>query len=102
MKRTSFRTVSWNPVRPSVLSLAMGAREYESSSGCHAIVSAHPEEGLHISVSAPDRYPSWDELASARDKFGGPDRRMMMLFPPRSEYVNVHQTTLHLWEVSES
>ena len=27
---------------------------------------------------------------------GGPDRRMVMHFPPRAEYVNVHDTCLHL------
>ena len=36
--------------------------------------------------------------AMVLDAFGGPDRRMVMHFPPRADYVNVHATTLHLWE----
>ena len=55
----------------------------------------------HLSMSHPDRYPTWDELADARYRFV-PDRaHMAMLAPPRAEFVNAHAMTLHLWEVPE-
>ena len=73
-------------------------RFYIGSTGCRAVVGDEPD-GLHISVSAEGRYPTWDELASARDEFGRPDQRFVMHFPPADEYVNAHQTCLHLWEV---
>lgn len=62
----------------------------------------------HLSIShrlcapphPPGRYPDWDEIAEARYRFCPDNLVMAMLLPPRSEYVNVHATTFHLWEVS--
>lgn len=61
----------------------------------------------HLSIShrlcvppyPPGRYPDWDEIAEARYRFCPDSLVMAMLLPPRSEYVNVHATTFHLWEV---
>lgn len=61
----------------------------------------------HLSISHrtneatphPGRYPSWDEITEARYRFVPDDVTMAMLLPPRAEYVNVHATTFHLWEV---
>lgn len=55
----------------------------------------------HVSVSHPSRYPTWDELASAKEKFCPDDVEMVMYFPRRAEYVNHHQTTLHLWQAPD-
>lgn len=33
------------------------------------------------------------------NRFCPDDVTMAMLLPPRSEYVNVHSTTFHLWQV---
>jgi hypothetical protein len=56
----------------------------------------------HLSISHPERYPSYDEIAAAR--YGLiPDRAyMVMILPPRSAYVNLHQHTMHLHEVPEA
>lgn len=61
----------------------------------------------HLSIShrtcehppQPGRYPTWDEIAEARYRFCPDGVTMAMLLPPKSEYVNVHATTFHLWEV---
>lgn len=50
-------------------------------------------------VPQPGRYPTWDEIADARYRFVPDAVTMAMLLPPRSEYVNIHNTTFHLWEV---
>jgi hypothetical protein len=70
----------------------------------HAIVTREPE-GWHLSVSfrplrgAALRLPSWDELKDARYRFL-PDRaHMAALLPPRAEWVDIHPTCLHLWEI---
>jgi hypothetical protein len=74
------------------------------------IVGRDPDNDLlwHLSIShrlcapphPPGRYPDWDEIAEARYRFCPDNLVMAMLLPPRSEYVNVHATTFHLWEVS--
>jgi hypothetical protein len=84
-----------------------GMRGYEAAvpdGELHAIVSREPQ-GWHLSVSfrplrgAALRLPSWDELKDARYRFL-PDRaHVAALLPPRAEWVDLHPTTLHLWEI---
>lgn len=66
-------------------------------------------DGWHVSIShsrrdgqgwVPGRYPDWDEIADARYRFVPNRLTMMMLLPPREQYVNVHPTTFHLWETA--
>jgi len=55
----------------------------------------------HVSVHAidngRDRTPSWDEMCRVKDLFWGAEDVVMQLHPRRSEYVNHHPHTLHLW-----
>lgn len=62
----------------------------------------------HLSVSfrGPNgelcRLPSWDELKHAKFQLVPADVPMILLFPRRqAPYVNVHNTTLHLFESTE-
>jgi hypothetical protein len=48
----------------------------------------------------PGRYPTWDEIADARYQFVPNDLTMAMLLPPREQYVNLHETTFHLHEIT--
>ena len=51
----------------------------------------------HVSVSRPDRMPTWQELAKVRKDFFGEEIEFYQVLPKRSEYVNVHQFCLHMW-----
>lgn len=67
------------------------------------LVSQDPtEEGYlwHMSVSHPDRYPSWDEIMDAREQLLPMDRTFVQILPGDAdgEYVNVHEHCLHIWE----
>jgi len=61
----------------------------------------------HLSIShrtnthppTPVRYPTWDEIREARYRFVPDEVTMALLLPPAAAYVNVHETTFHLWEV---
>jgi hypothetical protein len=70
----------------------------------NALVSEEPK-GWHLSVSHslpngdPGRYPSWDELAHARDELLPPDLNFAMMFPPKEWYVALHPTTFHLFSI---
>lgn len=45
------------------------------------------------------RLPGWYEIKEARYKFI-PDKVVMaLLLPPMDDYVNVHETTMQLWEI---
>lgn len=52
---------------------------------------------LHASASFDDHTPSWDDMVDVKESFMGPDVFAVQMHPPRAEYVNVHQHTLHLW-----
>lgn len=51
----------------------------------------------HVSISLPDRCPTWEEMCCVRDVFWTPDVAVMQLHPPRRDYVNNHPYCLHLW-----
>lgn len=51
----------------------------------------------HVSVSLPDRCPTWDEMCAIKDLFWDPEDCVVQFHPPRSEYVNCHPYCLHLW-----
>jgi hypothetical protein len=96
-------------------SLPGAHRAYRSASGCGVIVGLEPARRApaniwvpkaardlwHISISHPDRYPTWDEVADVRYELVPDDVTMAMLLPPRDEYVNVHAHTFHLWQIED-
>ena len=51
----------------------------------------------HISISHPSRYPTWDEIKEARNRFMPRDRDGFMVLPKKGEYVNIHQNCFHIW-----
>ncbi len=73
----------------------------------HLTVIVGKEDGWwHLSIShrrnrdlKPGRYPTWDEIKEARYRFCPDDKVMGQLLPPKAEWVNVHDTTFHLWEI---
>lgn len=56
---------------------------------------------LHLSVSHPHRYPTWDELKELRYRFLPDYKTFALLFPPSNQYVNEHPNCFHLHEVPE-
>lgn len=71
-----------------------------------AIVGEEPL-GWHLSISFrnhkgdPTRYPTWDEIAHARDELLPADVAFVMHLPLADEYVALHDTTFHLHEHPE-
>jgi hypothetical protein len=66
--------------------------------GTLTVMAGTEPDGFHLSISHPRRYPTWDEISEARDRFTPPEKTMVMLMPPREQWVNVHQNCFHLWE----
>lgn len=81
---------------------AVGVRSFRRGD-LQVIIAREPQEDgelrWHLSISAPNRYPTWDELADARYDLLPDELTMAMLLPPRVEYVNLHPTTFHLHEL---
>lgn len=74
-----------------------------------SVLAGEEPAGFHLSIShrtnehppVPARYPTWDEIVDARYRFAPLDKTMAMLLPPQDQYVNLHHTTFHLWQVTD-
>ncbi len=65
---------------------------------CRAIVSI--DNGYwHLSISHASRYPTFDEIRDARYELLPNDITVAMLYPPKEEYINLHNNCFHLWEI---
>lgn len=51
----------------------------------------------HVSVSARNRCPSWEEMEQVKRMFFKPTEVAMQLHVPVTEHINCHVYTLHLW-----
>lgn len=58
----------------------------------------HGSHQLHISVSRPDRDPTWSEIKAVRGAFFPPDIDAVMILPREEDYVNEHEHTFHVWQ----
>lgn len=86
------------PIPPDVQRLLEpGSRAFRMGR-CQIIVSEQAA-GWHLSVSRPDRLPTWEEVRDARYALVPDEATMALLLPPRSEYVNVHDYCLQLYEI---
>lgn len=66
--------------------------------GTLTVMAGTEPDGFHLSISHPRRYPTWDEICEARDRFTPADKTMVQILPPRDRWVNVHEHCFHLWE----
>jgi len=61
----------------------------------HDGVQSHGWE--HVSVSYPDRCPTWREMALIKSIFWDAEDCVVQFHPPEADYVNNHSFCLHLW-----
>lgn len=62
-------------------------------------VLATDDDGrLHVSISHPSRYPTWDEIVEVRAWAFEPEVEVVMVLARESEYVNDHPFAFHLLE----
>ncbi len=59
------------------------------------------DDRWHLSVSAGHTL-GYYELKDIRYKFMPNDMSVAQIFPPREEFVNVHEYCFHLWELDEA
>ena len=51
----------------------------------------------HVSVSFPNRCPTWDEMCKIKDIFFDEDECCVEYHPKKKDYVNLHPYCLHIW-----
>jgi len=60
--------------------------------------------GWHMSISHPERYPTWDEVAKAWYELipDADNREGSMLLPKREDYISIHNFCFQVHEVLSS
>ena len=61
------------------------------------IVASWDEGWDHVSVSRPDRFPTWEEMERVKRAFFRPDEVAFQLHVPVSDHISVHPFCLHIW-----
>lgn len=56
-----------------------------------------PWEHVSVSVFGDRRCPTWDEMCAVKAMFWADEECVVQFHPAKSEYVNYHPYTLHLW-----
>lgn len=51
----------------------------------------------HVSVSLPNRCPTWAEMCAIKALFWDPEDCVIQYHPPERDYVSNHDYCLHLW-----
>jgi len=76
-----------------------GAKAY--SLGNCTIFYTIDENRHHLSISNPNRYPTWEEISFIRYALIPDEIPMAMVLPPKEKYVNLHKNCFHLWEIKD-
>ena len=63
----------------------------------YTVVSSDAAGWEHVSVSLPDRTPSWDEMCFIKALFWDEEDCVVQYHPPKGQYINNHPHCLHLW-----
>lgn len=66
---------------------------------CKIIVSIDAGK-WHLSISCEKHSPSYKEMKAARYKYLPNDITVAQLFPPKEEFVNIHEFCHHLFRSS--
>lgn len=61
------------------------------------IVASDGGDWEHVSVSTKKKIPTWKQMCQIKELFWGDEDCVIQFHPPKSEYVNYHEFTLHLW-----
>lgn len=87
------------PERPTIVSPFLLQTDGTASLGTRtlAIIFSCNEGWEHVSVSLPNRCPTWAEMCLVKDLFWEDDEAVMQLHPAKADYVNCHPWCLHLW-----
>lgn len=80
----------------------MGGKYYDSSSNKFLnFIFSYQMGWEHLSVSMPNKMPSWDQMCKMKDIFWNKDEACVQYHPKEEDYVNNHPYCLHIWKPTE-
>ena len=80
----------------------MGGRYYDkyNNKWLHFIFS-YQMGWEHLSVSMPNKTPSWEQMCMMKDIFWNKDEACVEYHPKEEDYVNMHKHCLHIWKPTD-
>lgn len=61
------------------------------------VIASDGGDWEHASISLRHRIPNWKEMCFIKNLFWDEEDCIIQYHPPKSEYINNHPKTLHLW-----
>jgi hypothetical protein len=61
------------------------------------VIASSGEGWDHVSVSLPERCPTWAEMEQVKRLFFRDDETAMQLHVPPTDHISIHPFCLHLW-----
>lgn len=99
MKPSALASTNFPVPRPTALppvGIQPGSQCYKAGKVTIIVSPPYGSQGWHMSISRPDRYPSWDEIVYYRYHLLPESISMAMILPSAKEYVNLHSNCFHL------
>lgn len=69
--------------------------------GSCTVMVGSSRHGWHMSIAHHKRYPTWQEIVTARYALIPDEVTMAMILPSRSEYIDIHKFCFQLHEIRE-
>lgn len=66
----------------------------------NVVACVEPNGWGHVSVTLTNnsRIPKWEEMCFIKDIFFDPEELCIQFHPKKSQYVNLHDKCLHIWQ----
>ncbi|MGD8707111.1 MAG: hypothetical protein PVI88_00325 [Nitrosopumilaceae archaeon] len=64
---------------------------------CSCNIENDDKRWWHLSLSRPNRYPPHEEILYIKNLFFGTDKKVIMIFPKKENYINIHKYCFHLF-----
>jgi hypothetical protein len=80
----------------------IGGKYYDKYSGKYLnFIFSYQLGWEHLSVSMPNKTPSWDQMCVMKDIFWNKNETCVEYHPKEEDYVNNHKHCLHIWRPAE-
>lgn len=77
----------------------IGGKYYDKYSGKFLnFIFSYQMDWEHLSVSMPNKTPSWDQMCMMKNIFWNEDEACAEYHPKKEDYVNNHKHCLHIWK----
>lgn len=80
--------------------LEQDVKAYKMGS-CTIMVGWSEKYGWHLSIAHHKRYPTWEEVVTARYSLIPDEAAMAMMLPSQKEYIDMHQFCFQLHEIKD-